>query len=197
MLKEPTSLTRKIVTGIAAGLVAGAVVGLVDRFTDRLVSPEQKRREKEIREDSAHKTAGPYFARKLLGHELSRTEKRRSRAIFGVAYGAMWGLVYAGLRERYYTIPRFMGLPFALPFFFGCDGGMAPLLGVTPGIQHLPWQVNAKELGNHIVWTMTAETVHRLASRIPSGSLDEILSNYPYNLTKETGHGGTIETSKQ
>jgi uncharacterized membrane protein YagU involved in acid resistance len=196
MLKVPTSLTRKIVTGIAAGLVAGAVVGLVERLSDRLISPEQKQREKQVREDSAHKSAGPYFARKLLGHELSKVEKRRSRAIFGIAYGVLWGLVYAGLRDRYSIIPRHLGLPFALPFFIGCDGGMAPLLGVSPGIQRLPWQVNAKELGNHIVWTLTAEAVHRMGARLPSASLDEILSNYPY-VQKGSGHGHKIEASEQ
>jgi uncharacterized membrane protein YagU involved in acid resistance len=194
MLKVPTSLTRKIVTGIAAGLVAGAVVSVVGRLTDRLVSPEQKRREKEIRKGSAHDSAGPFFARKLLGHELSRVEERRSRAIFGVAYGMLWGLGYTGLRERYTTIPRSMGLLFAVPHFLGCDGVLAPLLGVSPSIQRLPWQVNLKELGNHVVWSLSAEAVHRMAAQIPSGRLDEILSNYPYVQTSETGREQRVET---
>jgi hypothetical protein len=32
----------------------------------------------------------------------------------------------------------------------------------------IPWQVISKGLANHIAWTMTAETVHRLAARTPA-----------------------------
>jgi len=168
-MKNTKSLPRTLLKGAAAGLLAGAVVGQVDKLTDHLVSDEQKRREKQVREDSAHKSAGPHFARKILGHEISQKEERRARAAFGVTYGLMWGLIYAGLRERFPTVRRFMGLPFALPFFFGCDGGLAPLLGVSPGIQKIPWQLNAKEMGNHITWTITAETLHRFAFHFLSG----------------------------
>jgi putative membrane protein len=164
-MKNTQGLTRTLLTGAAAGLLASAVVGRVDKLTDRLVSDAQKRREKNVREDSAHKLAGPHFARKIVGHEISRKEERRARAVFGVTYGLVWGLIYTGVRERFPSVRRCMGLPFALPFFFGCDGGLAPLLGVSPGIQKIPWQVNAKEMGNHIAWTITAETLHRLASR--------------------------------
>ena len=159
------STSRTILTGVVAGLLAGAVVGQVEKLTGRLVSDEQKRREKQVREDSAHKMAGPYFARRLLGHELTEQQERRSRAAFGMAYGVMWGLVYAGLRRRFPTVRKAMGLPFAVPFFLGCDGAMAPLMGVSPGMQKIPWQINAQELGNHVAWTLAAEAVHRLAPR--------------------------------
>ena len=38
---------------------------------------------KQVREDSAHKMAGPHFARKILGHELTEEQVRRSQAAFG------------------------------------------------------------------------------------------------------------------
>jgi uncharacterized membrane protein YagU involved in acid resistance len=193
MLKVPTSPARKIVTAVAAGLVAGAVAGIVDRIGKRLIGPEAKRREKEVREGSAHESAGPYFAGKLLGRELTERGKRRARFAFGVAYGTMWGIVYAGLRDRYSVVPRYLGLPFAIPHFLGCDGGLAPALGVSPGIQRLPWQVNAKELANHLAWTLGAEAVHRLAARIPSSTLDEILSNYPYTHSKASSHERQVD----
>lgn len=155
---------RVILTGIAAGLLAGVATGLADRRVERLVSEEHKRREKLVRQDSAHKMAGPFFARKLLGHELSGEERRRARATFGVAYGVMWGLIHAAARTRFPILRRFLGLPFAVPFFFACDGGIAPLLGISPAIRKLPWQINAKEMANHVVWTVTAESVHRLAA---------------------------------
>jgi putative membrane protein len=56
-------------------------------------------------------------------------------------------------------------LPFAVPFFLACDGGIAPLLGLSPGLARVPWQLSVKELLNHVAWTATAETAHRLARR--------------------------------
>jgi putative membrane protein len=97
----------------------------------------------------------------------------------------MWGLIYAGLRGKIPTVAKYMGFPFAVPFFFGCDGAFAPLFGVSPGIRKIPWQINAKELGNHIAWTLTAETVHRLASRFPSKEQGE----------EETSHERKIEAA--
>ena len=169
MRKGTRSLRRTLLTGVAAGLLAGVVAGQVDKRTDRLVSETQKRRERRVREDSAHQMAGPHFARKLLGHELSKAEIRRARETFGVAYGVVWGLVHAGLREIFSPVSRFAGLPFAVPFFLGCDGALAPLMGVSPGIRKIPWQVNSKEMGNHVAWTLTAEAVHRLAARFLGG----------------------------
>lgn len=166
MAKQGRNRFRTLLTGVAAGLLAGAVTGQLEKLTTRLVSEEQRRREKRVREDSAHRLAGPHFARKILGHEPSGKEIRIARAAFGVSYGVVWGLVYAGLRGKVPAVSRFLGLPFALPFFLGCDGAMAPLLGVSPGIGKIPWQINSKEIGNHIAWTATAEAVHRLASRL-------------------------------
>ena len=137
--------------------------------------------------------AGPHFARNLLGHELSEKEVRRARTTFGVTYGVMWGLVYAGLREKYPSVPRLVGLPFAIPFFLGCDGALAPLLGISPGIQKLPWQVNAKEVVNHVAWTMAAETVHRLAVRFPASETGEIVPRAARQKQKEPEHEAKIK----
>ena len=68
-----------------------------------------------------------------------------------------------------------MGLPFAVPFFLGCDGAMASLLGISPSIQKIPWQFNAKEVVNHFAWTLAAEAVHRLGSLPQSDFLKSCL----------------------
>ncbi|MBE0598411.1 MAG: DUF1440 domain-containing protein [Desulfuromonadales bacterium] len=154
-----------LLTGAAAGLVAGGVAGQVDRWLDRFVSAEQKRRDRRVRKAPAHVLAGPYFARKLLGKKLSKTGERRARMVFNVAYGLVWGTIYGQLRTRVPRLSRWAGLPFAVPFFFACDGTMAPLLGVSPRLRKIPWQPNVKELGNHIAWTAAAEMVHRAVTR--------------------------------
>ncbi len=148
-------------TGIAAGLIAGVVAGQSEKVLDVFVSSKQKRQERRIREGSAHEMAGPYLARKISGQKLDSKEKQLSKVIFNLAYGIGWGMIYAAIRKKYPVVSRLGGLPFAIPFFFACDGTIAPLLGVTPGLRRIPWQPSAKEMGNHIAWTAAAELVHR------------------------------------
>lgn len=149
----------------AAGLAAMALTGVADRLLDKLVSKKQKRRDRLVRKGTAHEVAGPYFAEKLLKKHLSEKEKKRARAAFGVTYSFVWGTVYAILRRKYPKVTRAGGLPFAIPFFFACDGMLAPLLGVSPNLKKVPWQPNAKEMANHVVWTAAAEMVHRAVGR--------------------------------
>ncbi|WP_239027840.1 DUF1440 domain-containing protein [Geomonas subterranea] len=74
----------------------------------------------------------------------------------------MWELSGPAVKIKQ-ALTRWGGLPFALPFFCACDGFIAPLFGVSPGLRRIPWQPSAKELGNHAVWTAAAELVHRAA----------------------------------
>jgi hypothetical protein len=154
-----------VLVGLAAGLVAVAVSGRSDKLLDRFVSNGQKRRDRWVRRAPPHQLAGPYFASKLLGHRLSRQGKKRARLAFSAIYGLGWGLIHSGLRSKFPKLCRWGGLPFAIPFFFACDGMMAPLLGLSPTLRRIPWQPSAKEMGNHIAWTATAEFIHRLAAR--------------------------------
>jgi hypothetical protein len=154
-----------LLVGVAAGLIAGAVSGRTDKLLDRFVSKKQKRREHRVRDASAHEKAGPYFASKILGRRLKEQEKKRARLVFNVAYGLGWGLIHSTLRKRFPKLCSFAGLPFAVPFFFACDGVIAPLLGISPKLRRIPWQPSAKEMGNHIAWTAAAEMIHRMAAR--------------------------------
>jgi hypothetical protein len=155
-----------LLVGAAAGLLAGAVVGRTDRVLDLLVSDAQKRRDRRVRKGSAHQVAGPYFVSKLVGRRLSRQGKKQAQLAFSVAYGLGWGMLHGRLRKRFPRLSRLLGLPFAVPFFFACDGGIAPLIGISPKLGCIPWQPSAKEMGNHITWTAVSEMVHRLAARI-------------------------------
>ena len=154
-----------LLVAAAAGLIAGAVAGRGNKLLDHLVSDRQKRRERRVREGSAHEMAGPYFAAKLFDKRLSTVEKKRARLAFGVLYAFGWGLIHSGMRKRFPQLSRWAVLPFAIPFFFACDGLIAPLLGISPGLRRIPWQPSAKEICNHITWTAAAEFVHRLAER--------------------------------
>lgn len=170
-------IRHPMLVGIAAGLIAGIVTGRADRLMDRLVSNRQKRREHMVRDASPHQLAGPYFAQKLTGKKwLTRKEKERAGLAFGVVYGVGWGLIHSGLRRKFPALGRLAGLPFAVPFFFACDGMIAPLIGLSPNLRRIPWQPSLKEMGNHIAWTATAECIHRLAERAVSHPLPSTTS---------------------
>ncbi|TGU70086.1 DUF1440 domain-containing protein [Geomonas terrae] len=161
------SMTQRhpVLIAMAAGLIAGAAASASDGLLDRLVSEQQKRRGRRVREAPAHQVAGPRFAAKIAGRRLNRKEKERAKAVFGVLYGLGWGAIHGGLRRKFPVLSRWGGLPFAIPFFFACDGVIAPGLGMSPGLKRIPWQPSVKEMGNHIAWTVTAELVHRVVGK--------------------------------
>jgi len=166
LFPERSFLTRhQLLVGAVAGLIAGTVTGRTDRLLDGLVSDRQKRRDRKIRKGSAHEVAGPYFAEKLLGKRLTRRGEKRAKMAFSIAYGLGWGMLHSSLRQKYPRLTRFLGLPFAVPFFFACDGCIAPLLGIAPKLNRIPWQPSAKEMGNHVTWTAVSELIHRLVAR--------------------------------
>jgi hypothetical protein len=156
---------KTLVTDAAAGLLADGLAGQTDRLLNRFISPGQKKRDRQVRQGSAHELAGPFFARKLAGRELTEQEKERGRMIFAIAYGIVWGLIYASARKKIPKLTRLGGIPFGVPFFIACDGAIAPLLGLSPPLRKIPWQPSVKELGNHIAWTAAAELVHRLVEK--------------------------------
>ena len=164
--QSPPREHHPLVIGVAAGLLAGTVTAMTDKLLGRLVSEEQKRRDKMVRPGSAHEVAGPHFGTKIVGHELSEQGAQRAKTLFNLAYGIGWGLVYAGVRRQVPQLSRLAALPFGVIFFAACDGMLAPLFGVSPTLRKIPWQPNAKELGNHLAWAASAEMVHRTATRL-------------------------------
>ncbi len=78
----------------------------------------------------------------------------------------MWGLAHTALRRAFPRAATGPLLPLtAAAFFVACDGAIAPLLRLTPSLPGVPWQFNAKELLNHVVWNATAEAIHRADER--------------------------------
>jgi hypothetical protein len=168
----------RMLTSAAAGLLAGGVAGQTSRLLNRFISPGQKKRDRQVRQGTAHELAGPFFARKLAGRELTEQEKERGRMVFSIAYGILWGLIYASARKKIPRLTRMGGIPFGVPFFIACDGAIAPLLGLSPPLRKIPWQPSARELGNHIAWTAAAELVHRLVERKTAASRREETRGY-------------------
>lgn len=159
-------LGRALLLGAGAGLLAMAATAAADRLSDPLIEEEQRARERRVREGSPHAIAGSRLGARIAGHELDARQARGAQALFTVAYGLLWGVVYAAVRRGVPSMSRALGLPFAVPFYLACDGVIAPALGLTPPPQRVPWQLDVKELGNHAVWTAAAELLLRGAERM-------------------------------
>lgn len=164
-VEREISLARDLATGLAAGLVAMAAAAGMDKLLAPLVSDEQKRRERAVREGSPHKVGGAKIGERVSGKHFSAGERRKAQMAFTVGYGLLWGAIYAVVRRRLPLATSLYGAPFAVAFFLACDGALAPLFRLSPGLRRIPWQFNAKELANHAAWTATAEAVHRIVER--------------------------------
>jgi rhodanese-related sulfurtransferase/uncharacterized membrane protein YagU involved in acid resistance len=165
-VEREISLARDVVTGLVAGLLADVAVSQVDRALGRFVSDEQRRRERAVREGSPHEVGGRKIGEKLTGRTFSEAERRKAQIAFTIGYGLLWGAIYALVRRRQPRVTALLGLPYAGAFFLACDGLLAPLFKLSPGLGRTPWQFNAKEMANHIAWTGAAEIVHRGAESV-------------------------------
>ncbi|HJU19221.1 MAG TPA: DUF1440 domain-containing protein [Stellaceae bacterium] len=166
-VRREVSLARDLVTGLAAGVAADLVVAPVDKALSKLVSDAQKRCEQAVREGSPHKVAGAKIGERITGRKLSEPERRKAQIAFTLGYSLLFGAVHAVVRRRVPRATSWLGLPYGVAFFFACDGFLAPLFRMSPGLREIPWQFNAKELANHVAWTATAELVHRGTERFP------------------------------
>lgn len=166
MSSHRSPVERDILIGMGAGLVGMLAVGPLNSFLSRFISEEQWRRERAVREASPHDLAARKIAENVGGEKPGERTERLSRVGFGAAYGIVWGIVYAMLRRSAPRVSAYGGLPFGAGLFFLCDGVLAPLLRMSPPVTRLPWQINAKEMLNHVAWTAAAEFAHRAAGRV-------------------------------
>ncbi|MGH7482435.1 MAG: DUF1440 domain-containing protein, partial [Longimicrobiales bacterium] len=73
--------------------------------------------------------------------------------------------VYAAVRDRYPAVSRAGGTAFGAGFFVLVDETLPPLLGLTAGPRHFPWQTHIRGLSGHMVFGAVTEGVLDLLDR--------------------------------
>lgn len=165
-VEREISVVRDLATGLVAGVVASLAAALADRALSPVVSQEQKRCERAVRAGSSHAPAAMRIGERITGRWLAAPEQHEARIAFRLGYGLVAGVIYALVRRRAPLATSLYGLPSGAAFFLVCDGVLAPLFRMSPGLQKIPWQFDGRELMNHIAWTGSAEAVHRGAERL-------------------------------
>jgi putative membrane protein len=167
---DPRSLPRALLAGVGIGLAATLASGIANAGLSLLVGDEPRRRERRVRRGSPHEVGGALVYERLRGRAPAPAAWLGATLAFSAVYSTMWGTIYTLLRRVVPSVGAGAALPLsAAAFFVACDGGIAPSLRLTPGLRALPWQVNAKELANHMVWNATAEALHRADARSSTG----------------------------
>jgi hypothetical protein len=158
-MAKAQSLSRDLLAGAAGGIAGTLMSGVVDNVLGKAIG--RKTVAKGPR--SGHSVAADAFAKRVFGED--ERARKLGHLAFGALFGAGWGLVHGALRRKVPVFGRIAGVPFAVPFYLACDGGIAPLAKLAPPITKIPWSLNAKEIADHVAWATTSELMQRAARR--------------------------------
>ena len=159
---------------LAADIAMGAVAGAAATWAMGKVTTllyEQENQAAREREDRARggKTAYGVAAERaagLAGIELTDDERKAAGSNIHWALGVGAGAVYGALRGRVPGIDAAAGLLFGTGFWLAADEAAVPLLGLTPGPTHFPWQTHARGLAGHLAFGLVTDLVLDLADTL-------------------------------
>ena len=185
-MSDATSKGNRAKGEVWKGLVAGLVGGLVaswtmNRFQDVWMkfsahgdSPseqpsEQKKKlegeqletgDNEEQDDTTVKAASA-LSEGILGHRLTKDEKKIAGSAVHYSLGTGVGGLYGAVAEVVPEITKGAGLPFGAAFWLVVDETAVPLLGLAKGPTKYPLSTHGYALTSHLVFGLTAELVRR------------------------------------
>jgi putative membrane protein len=184
-------MSDAIITGnqkgdVWKGLIAGLVGGLVaswtmNRFQDMWMkfsangdsASEQPSKQKkkpeadqtqtgdnEEQDDTTVKAASA-LSEGILGHKLTKDEKKIAGTAVHYSLGTGVGGLYGAVAEVVPEVTKGAGLPFGTAFWLVVDETAVPLLGLSKGPTKYPLSTHVYALTSHFVYGLTAELVRR------------------------------------
>jgi uncharacterized membrane protein YagU involved in acid resistance len=146
---------RGLVAGAVAGLAASFLMGPVHALAQKVSPPKKKQRE-----DPTEETAQA-VSEKVLGHKLTRSEKKTAGPVvhylFGTAVGAMYGVV----AETIPAVRTGYGSLFGTAVWLGAHVLVVPALGLAEPVTKSPLTQEAGEFGAHLVYGTVSEGLRR------------------------------------
>jgi putative membrane protein len=184
-MSDATSTDNRAKGEVWKGLVAGLVGGLVaswtmNRFQDVWMKfsangdppgeqpSEQKKLEAERPEtgdneeqDDTTVKAASALSEGILGHRLTKDEKKIAGSAVHYSLGTGVGGLYGAVAEVVPEVTKGAGLPFGAAFWLVVDETAVPLLGLSKGPTKYPLSTHVYALTSHFVYGLTAELVRR------------------------------------
>lgn len=163
---------RTLLKGI---IIGGAATQALDLVSERIYRGEG--RWLRFRENAARGFLHAYERAvsnmaSAAGVSLTRRQRQRYGWAFHKLFGAVGGLGYAALRQRYPRIGTGRGALFGVAFFALADELLMPVLGLTPGPTRFSWKVHARGAAAHVAYGVAAElaarVLDRFAPRLPA-----------------------------
>ena len=157
--------------GLAAGLAGGlAAAWVMSRFQAlvpqqtfaRLLGEAQQQGDGQQSEPATVKTAEA-LSEGVLGHDLTKAEKRQAGPAVHYAFGSTVGATYGVLAEYAPGVTEAAGLPFGAAVWLAADEAAVPALGLSEAPWTFPPSTHVYALASHLVYGLTAEGVRRLA----------------------------------
>jgi uncharacterized membrane protein YagU involved in acid resistance len=112
-------------------------------------------------EDATVKTA-QRISSGLLGHDLSRIEKKKAGPLVHYAYGTGIGALYGGLAQKDKRVPSGFGTAYGAAAWALGDEVAVPALRLGAKPTETPVSQHVQALAAHIVYGVTLEGVRRL-----------------------------------
>jgi uncharacterized membrane protein YagU involved in acid resistance len=151
------SVWKGAVAGLAGGLVASFVM---DRFQEAwlALAPPPKRSSKG---EPATEKAASAVSENVLGHELTKAEKKLGGAAVHYAVGGLTGGAYGAAAEFAPAVAKGVGLPYGTAVWLVIDEGAVPALGLSKPVTEYPLSNHAYALASHFVFGVTTDLVRR------------------------------------
>ncbi len=165
--------------GLAAGLIGGLVASwTMNRFQDVWLKlsengdpsangrapqhgeEEHPRKASNEENDTTVKAASAIFEG-ILGHKLSRDEKKIAGPAVHYTVGTGIGGLYGAVAEIVPEVTTGRGLPFGVAFWLVVDETVVPVLGLSKPPTEYPVSTHVYALASHLVYGLTAEVVRR------------------------------------
>lgn len=170
--RQKRSTWRGIVAGVAGGLAGAYTMGLFARLctkaSEKMNDPQRHKELQRAAADAQESTAktADKLMRPVLGRRLTSSEKDAAKPIVHYAFGTAVGSLY-GVTSEYVPVAKsFAGAPFGAAVFAGTHSLVLPALHLTKKNSDYPIELHATELGSHLVYGVTLESVRRLVRRL-------------------------------
>ena len=148
-----------LIAGAAAGAAATWVMGRVTAWLYERESVGARELEDAAR---GGKTAYATAAERIAdAADVDITDEQRDTAgsVIHWALGIAGGAAYGVARKRWPELAALYGVGFGLAFFLVFDEVLNPVLGLTPGPMHFPWQAHARGLAGHLAYGVANNVV--------------------------------------